>query len=114
MGACCAHTGDIHIYSTLESFYHAQLMHNRIRTKILQRTLTFMDLHLDLMCHFSLLIFLQKSYFSRGMMGFWYNFTAFQGAQRGHVWKKGVQMPATSETIRFINQDIHSDTRKEE
>lgn len=47
-------------------------------------------------------------------MGFWDNFTFFQGAQRGYVRKKGIQMPATSEKIRFINQDVHSDTFKEE
>lgn len=30
-------------------------------------------------------------------MGFWDNFTFFQGAQRGHDWKKGILIPATSE-----------------
>lgn len=47
-------------------------------------------------------------------MGFLNNFTFFRGAQRGHDRKKGIQMPATSEKIRFVNQDVHSDTFKEE
>lgn len=70
-----------------------------------------MDIHLDLMCNFSLLIFLQKSFI---LAGSWCvsGITFFQGAWRGQKEKKYWTTNVTSENKRFINKDVLSDTCK--
>lgn len=91
-----------------------KLMRNKIRTKILRRTLTFMDIHLDLMRNFSLLIFLQRSFI---LVGRWCvsGITFFQGARRGQKEKKIRTTNASNIREKtFINKDVLSDTCKVE